>query len=376
MTYHVARARASAGRLLGSALVLCSMQALFFSALTLAVVPLALHRHDHETVVSGLIYSGYVGIAIFALALNGVLNGLHRYTAYNAARMSIAISLVAGQTVLLAIGHFSVQVIVTMMMGCYAACLLFDMWLVRRARPGRLHADRATARQIFAYGVRSSSSTAGSFLNQRLDQLVISIFLTEHQLGIYVVAITFTFFTPLIGGSIAVATLPNLARLEEPGERQLLARRLVSLTWIASAIVSIPIIALAPQLIELFFGSGFAVGGNITRVTAVASIAFATTRSLEAVLRGIGRPLAAGMAELAALSATVVGLATLVPTIGLIGAAWSSLLAYSVSAMWMARRIGKLIDLPVRKLLLPDRAGVAQAAARLRRRAPRPAEGS
>ncbi len=227
--------------------------------------------------------------------------------------------------------------------------MVFAVWLTWRARPGRLQLDLATMRKLFGYGIRSNTSTTSSFLNQRLDQLVISAFLSASQLGLYVVAVTFTMVAPLIGGAIAIAALPNIARLGHASERTVLARRLVGLT-----------------LIRLFFGHAFVAGANITRVTAVASISFATTRSLEAVLRGIGRPLAAGLAEFVALGATVVGLSTLLPLLGLIGAAWASLIAYSVSGAWMAFRISSLIDLPVLSLLTVDRAGLALAWKRLR----------
>jgi hypothetical protein len=244
--------------------------------------------------------------------------------------------------------------------------MVFATWLTKLAHPGRLRADRRTMRMIFAYGIKSNTSTTSSFLNQRLDQLVISAFLSAHQLGIYVVAVTFTLFAPLLGGAIALAALPNVARLHDPVERNLLSRRMVSFTLIASAIVSLPIVIFAPQLITLLFGHNFAVGGNITRVTAIGSVSFATTRSLEAVLRGIGRPLAAGMAEFVALGATAVCLATLLPALGLIGAAWASLLAYSVSGAWMAWRIRKITGLPIRQLLTPDRKGVAEAVERFK----------
>ena len=90
-------------------------------------------------------------------------------------------------------------------------------------------------------------------------------------------------------------------------------------------------------------------------------MSFATTRSLEAVLRGVGRPLAAGMAEFVALGATAVFLAALLPTLGLIGAAYASLIAYTTSGVWMAWRIKKLIGLKMYELVIPDREGLAVA---------------
>ena len=87
---------------------------------------------------------------------------------------------------------------------------------------------------------------------------------------------------------------------------------------------------------------------------------------MEGVLRGIGRPLTAGIAEFVALGATVAGLGALLPTLGLIGAAWATLLAYSVSGIWMAWRIRSFIGLPIRQLLTPDREGVELVRDRLR----------
>jgi O-antigen/teichoic acid export membrane protein len=359
MTYHVAREHEDVGKWLGSALVLCAIQTVVFTTITAIAVPLALHNHNATTIHSGWIFTGFVACSVFALALNGTLNGLHRYSSYNLARMSIGFAMVGGQTIFLIIGKFSVEVLVSLFMGCYVVCLLFDCWLVTRAKPGRLRVEWATVKRIFAFGIRSNTSTTSSYLNQRLDQLVISAFLTARQLGIYVVAVTFTMLTPLIGGSVAVATLPNIARIkDDPKERKLMARRLVSLTLLASILASLPIIIFAPLLIKIFFGSHFAVGGNITRVTSVASISFATTRSLEAVLRGIGRPLSAGMAEFVALGGTVVCLAALLPTLGLIGAAYASLVAYTTSGAWMTWRIKKLLGVKVREILMPDREGV------------------
>lgn len=69
----------------------------------------------------------------------------------------------------------------------------------------------------------------------------------------------------------------------------------------------------------------------MTRVLLVASVALGTGRVLEAVLKGVNRPLHAGLAEGAGLIVTAVGLAVLLPTMGLMGAAITSLAAYSVT---------------------------------------------
>ena len=190
MTYHVARDRANAGTLLGSALGLWMIQSILFTAITAALIPLVLQNHSQAVIAAGLIYTGYVSLNMYGLVLTGTLNGLHQYRSYNRGVLSIGVTIVTLQTVLLAVGDFHVKTIVIGFVGCYVLCMSYGTWLTKRARPGRLHFELHAMRMIFAYGIRSNTSTTSSFLNQRLDQLVISAFLTSKQLGIYVVAVT------------------------------------------------------------------------------------------------------------------------------------------------------------------------------------------
>ena len=89
---------------------------------------------------------------------------------------------------------------------------------------------------------------------------------------------------------------------------------------------------LAPEILRIVFGSDFVQATGVTRVLLVASIALGTGRVLGAVLKGANRPLHAGLAEGAGLIVTAAGLAALLPTLGLMGAAITSLAAYSVTA--------------------------------------------
>ncbi len=73
----------------------------------------------------------------------------------------------------------------------------------------------------------------------------------------------------------------------------------------------------------------------------------------------MGRPLTAGSAEFVALGGTIAGLAALLPTLGLIGAAWATLVSYSISGLWMAWRIRVITGMPMRKLFTPDREAIA-----------------
>jgi O-antigen/teichoic acid export membrane protein len=200
-------------------------------------------------------------------------------------------------------------------------------------RPSR--PERLLGREMLAYGWRSQLSTISNLLNERVDQLVISIALAPASLGLYVVAWTMTSLSSMIGYSVTFAALPRVAQAESAQERRARAHRYVFLTFAATVALTIPVLLLAPEILRIVFGGDFVKVTGVTRVLLAASVALGTARVLEAVLKGANRPLHAGLAEGAGLIVTAVGLAALLPTMGLMGAAITSLAAYSVTA-WVA----------------------------------------
>jgi O-antigen/teichoic acid export membrane protein len=368
MTYHIAREPDKSGRLLGSGLALIAIQSVVFAAIALAIIPIVLSKQSSSVVVSALLYTLYVPMYMTSVMLNAVLNGLHRYSWFNLVLIVLGVAVIVVQSVLLALGALSVRALIIAYDVMYVSMTVWIAWLVYRAGVRGLRSDRRTMRRLFSYGIRSHASTVPAQLNFSLDQLVISVFLTTAQLGVYVIAVTSSSLTNLIGASVAKAALPNVARLEPGPERSLLARRLVSATVLLSAAASLPVIVLAPQLITLFFGHPYAVGANIARILLVGAVALSTNRALEAVLRGVGRPLDAGVAEFVALGATAIGLAALLPTLGLVGAAWASLFAYVVSMVYMLARVTRSLEIGPMAVLTPDQEIVTAVLARIRLR--------
>jgi len=368
LTFHIAREPQSAGRYIGSGLALASIQAVVFTALTMALIPIVLSGHESDVITDGLIYSAYLPLITFGVVFIGGLNGLHRYRAFNTVRLSIFVLMVASQAALLLFDSSTVRALVIAFVGCQAAMTFLAAFLLRRARPGRLAADRATMRQLFGYGVRSNTGTSSSFLNQRMDQLAISAFMSASQLGLYAVAVNLTQVAALVGNAVAYATLPNVAALDPGPERARLARRLVGFTLLLATALALPVILFAPLLIDILFGDEFSEAADISRLLAAGAIVFAVARAVEAILRAVGRPLAAGMGELLALAATLGGLAVMLPLFGVIGAAAVSVIARGISCAWMAHRVAPDLGTSAVRLLIPPRSIFTTLAEELRKR--------
>ena len=89
------------------------------------------------------------------------------------------------------------------------------------------------------------------------------------------------------------------------------------------------------------------------------------------VLRAVGRPWAASVAELIALVVMFASLAILLPLMGLLGAGIASILAYLVSMAWMLRIASRALQISPTVLILPrpsDFRAIAAAAGRIGRR--------
>jgi O-antigen/teichoic acid export membrane protein len=198
-------------------------------------------------------------------------------------------------------------------------------------------------------------------LNERADQLVISVFLSSTSLGLYVVAVTLTSLTTLIGFSFALVALPILARVASRSERLRTTRAIVTATIVCGVAVSIPILIAEPLIVEVLFGSGFEDSVGVGRVLLVAAMVFGLNRALESVLQAEGRPLDSSLGEAIGLAVTAGGLALLLPLMGIMGAGITSLLAYLASAVFLARRTSRAVDLPVAELLMPTRESLRRA---------------
>lgn len=138
--------------------------------------------------------------------------------------------------------------------------------------------------------------------------------------------------------------------------------------------VSLPIFLVEPTLIRLLFGEDFVGAAGVGRVLLVAGVVFALNRVLEAVLQALGRPLESSIGEGVALAMTAAGLAALLPTMGIMGAGVTSLIAYSASSAFMVIRAAKALEMPRLRLLAPER-GMVQRLRSLTRLIPRPDSG-
>jgi O-antigen/teichoic acid export membrane protein len=355
-TYETASGSSPVKAVVGASLSIAAVQSLALIAIG-AVVATLVHGRDNEIARSTYLFLLFIPLNLLTLYAAGILNGLHRFAAYHALRFMVVI-LMAGGLVLLAVQRMmTVRSAIVVYLVANAITALAGLFLLRREVPRSLRHDD-TIRRLLGFGLRSHTTNVASLLNERLDQLVISIFLAPAKLGLYVIAVTMTSATMIVGNATGMVILPVVASLDDPGKRVSAASRYVSWVLIGATFVAFPMVACAPLLIRICFGQEFMEATTVTRILLIATVLLTVNRVISALLKAVGRPLDAGVAELLSLGLTVFGLALLLPRLELLGAGLTSLLAYSVTTIWLTFKAARALNVSPIALLLPRRKGV------------------
>jgi O-antigen/teichoic acid export membrane protein len=360
-TYHAARAK-HLGEVVGGALMIVFLDSLLLVAIGWAILPLVLGGHDSHVVHEGQIFlSAFIPLSLLAQSMMSILNGSHRFVWFQSLRVVMIGTILIGIALLAATGNLTVRSAAGAYVFAYLLAAVIALAVVLRSvHVSRVSLTRVKTRALLAFGLKSQLSQSMWSLNERADQLVISIFFSATSLGLYVVAVTLTSLTTLIGFSFAVVALPLIAPVDAKDERRRVARLIVSATLVCGFLVSVPIFILEPVLIKFFFGAEFVDAAGVGRVLLVAAIVFGLNRVMEALLQAVGRPLESSIGEAVALGVTAVGLGVLLPTAGIMGAGITSLIAYSASSAFMVRRASRALDISPLTLVIPERGTIGK----------------
>lgn len=276
-----------------------------------------------------------VSTAAWALLL-ACLQGERRLGVLNWLRPLAPVVSAAGTlSLLLAVHHASVVVVLTVLVACSTAALLAGIWVGTRHLRDEGPAPAASTRPLLQYGLRSLIGANAPVEAYSLDQAAVALFLSTSQLGIYVVATAFDNLPSLLVFGLGTIALPRLAAERDDRLRR---RRLFRLSLWTVGVASLTTMLaeiLVGILLPLLFGSAFLQALPVARVLIIAGFFLALRRMLVVFLQALGRPGRTTIAEIAAIAALFVFATVLIPPFGLLGAAAALLLAAVASTAYL-----------------------------------------
>jgi O-antigen/teichoic acid export membrane protein len=178
------------------------------------------------------------------------------------------------------------------------------------------------------FGVQSLLGSMPQLLNLRLDQLVMAAFVKPMQLGLYVVAASWSTILSGLVMAIGQTMFPQLAQLDDAQDAQRQLVQVIRFGFWVDLFLSLLMLAFTPLGVPLLFGPRYAPSVPPALILVVGSGILYLNMLFSNGLKGTGKPSAVAWAEGAGLLVTLVLLAWLLPQYGILGAAIASLVAY------------------------------------------------
>jgi O-antigen/teichoic acid export membrane protein len=232
----------------------------------------------------------------------------------------------------------------------------------RFARPLKFNA--AELRAGVAFGAKCWFGGLSSLANARLDQLLMTRLVSSAVLGVYAVAVNLaTFVISPVVSAVTTAAAPRMARGAED-----LTTGLCRLAIIGATAVCLCMGVLSPFVLHYVFGPSFEAALPMTLILLAGTIPNSVGGILNTSVSAHGQPGYAARGETLALVVTVGGLLVALPTLGGVGAAIVSVIAYTTQSGYMVRVAKRVHGGRYRDYLVPTRAEFAMLGSELARR--------
>jgi len=204
---------------------------------------------------------------------------------------------------------------------------------------------------VFSYGLKTQLASVASQANLRADQTVMTLMLPSKQLGLYVTAVAISGILIPFLNAVAVVILPRATHADDERSGALLVARHLKLASLLSLPVVVASIAAMPWVLPGFFGAQFAPAVLSAQILVVAGLFQGLNMVLGNSLRGLGRPGYPAWGEAIGMIATFALLLALLPSLGILGAAISSLIAYFLVSLVQFFLLGRTAGISVISLL-------------------------
>ncbi len=362
--YSLAREPKSVSPLFSNALIFAAVMGVLALAAAELIVPSLVGARSEAVMWLVKIYLINIPLALLYDLMAGMLEGARQFKWAALARIIFFGIQSVAYFLLWMTGHLTIYTAALTMIVAQTANTLTALICVWRVLRPRWKPNWTVWKKSIAYGLKYHVGVVTSFTTLRLDQLMLGGMATSVEMGLYVVAVRLSEITTVLASSVADVLMPEVAASKQSKQSvQLLTRSLRQMIYIYLLIL-FPLILCAPLVLEFAFGADFAAAGGALRLLLAASMVWSLGAIVNSGLNGFGYPGLSTISRLSSAIVTVVALLYWLPRYGIVGAAFSSLLGYSVmlavALFWLVRkkniRLRELVrprkdDIPMKKFM-------------------------
>ncbi|MEA2703023.1 MAG: hypothetical protein QOD63_968 [Actinomycetota bacterium] len=321
--------RVESGDFVGLSATLTLLDVVVCAGLGLVLLPLV---HVHLSLADLAIFGLFGGSMIAAYLANASLNAFGwTATASAVDAVGSAVQLIAVLGVWGAGARSVDPYLVAMLLGNVLQLALALVVLRRHGVKLRPRCSRGPWRRLVRTGLPGIALDVGGVLTFKIDRYLIAAFLAPAAVGIYSVAAT---ASELLRMPVLALSQPIFYRLASGSARISDFRHTRRLCLAATAALVVVMFLAAPVAVETLFGPDYAGAVTPLRILLLAEFGitafYLDASSLAAGLHKVG---AAGGAAVVGLVFVAVGDLILIPSYGIAGAAWASVVAYSAMGL-------------------------------------------
>jgi O-antigen/teichoic acid export membrane protein len=366
IAYHTAQRRHGAQDILRHSLLFAAGMSLILVPIGALAVHLVFADKSSAVRAAAFLYLAFIPLNFAGLFLAAVFQGRLRFAEWNLLRILVNVVYTLLIPVMYLAGMGSVfgfalaSLIANAVM--VAAAAFFHWRADWRAADSAIVAapDRRPAwRDLLTYGISVHVGSAVAFLAERLDQIIISLFLASADLGLFVVATTLARLPLVLVSTLATVAFPKIVSMEESAGKEEIFGRYARVAVLTILPASLALAVLVPFLLPLFFGAAFAGATTVAWVLIAAAVPLSLKAMMSAGFKACNEGWMVGQAEVVTLALSAVALALLVPAYGLMGAAAASVVAQGGALAFMLWRAKHALGIPPASLLVPRASDVA-----------------
>jgi len=345
--YFAAQPEAQAQSIFANDMVFACLQGAAALAVGYVALPWLLHSQSEEVVRAARWFLLSVPLALVTQYGAYLLQGQMRLTAFNRLRTILPFGYLIGTVLLKSTGQLTLSKIILLHIGLHMAALLGTLATLWQAgiRP-RLQVDLALAAQMSKYGAKVQAGNLTGLANQNLDQAMMAAWLPPADLGLYVAAVSAATVPQLFSQAVLTVSSPRMMQEPSPVERMAILQRVFRRYWLLSGLLVLGLGLVLPLAIPLVFGATFKGAVGPAEILLLGMFLIGAKDVLAGGAFAMGDPWLNSKAHIWAVGVTVGLLITLMPLVGIWGAAIASAAAYGTQLIVVVHGLRRQHQIP------------------------------
>lgn len=292
------------------------------------IVPFGFSAQSENAQMVARIFLCAIPLVLGTETVWALLMASHRFTFLGVLRLLQPALYLVGLVVLLAADLFTPSTVLGAQALSYGVTLVVGASLILAAT-GVSWPSMRLSRRGLGYGLRLQGVTLGHLITGRLDMMMLPAFVGAASLGYYSIAVNVSSMVVSLFGSLRMVVFP-MAAASGSVDLTVIGRGLRA-TFFGGLLTVITLALVAPWLITTVYGDEFAPSVLPLWLMLPGVLLWACTMVVGAGLEALGRPGLASLAQLVGALTTIAGLAWTLPRYGILGAAGTVSVAYTLT---------------------------------------------